>query len=100
MPFSFLGTFHPAGFTETGLFSKLNYIDNFSTAKDTDVDLKDTVRWLSSLCKEASHRRLKDILYGRIMSDYTEDRLVLRGNKFISLTENYLYEALRLKHGS
>lgn len=100
MPFSFFGTFHSSEPNETGLFSKLNYIDNGSLAKNTKVDLNDTVRWLSALCREASQKRLKDILYGRIMSDYAEDRLVLRDNKFISLTENYLYEVLRLKHGS
>jgi hypothetical protein len=100
MPFSLLGKFNPAVLTESSLFTELNYIDNASKSKSTEAALADIVRWLSVLCREASHERLKDILYGRIMSDYMEDRLVLRGNKFISLTENYLYEVLRLKHGS
>lgn len=100
MPFSCLGTLNQIEFIETSLLSELNYIDNVSTAKNVEPDLTDTARWLSALCNEASYEGLQDILYGRIMSDYTEDRLVLRGNKFVSLTENYLYEVLRLKHGS
>lgn len=100
IPFSLFGTFNPARLSGQNLFTELNYIDNASESENAEVALVNIVRWLNVLCREASHERLRDILHGRIMSDYTEDRLVLRGNKFISLTENYLYEVLRLKHGS
>ena len=100
IPFSLVSTSDPTRIIESSLFTELNYIDNASKSKSAEAALADIMRWLSVLCREASSERLNDILHGRIMSDYKEDRLVLRGNKFISLTENYLYEVLRLKHGS